>query len=214
MDLKRAWRNGFLMSLLLAVRLYDLAFDLPGSPADPASEVPQQIPQSTTTALGPSDWDATDAHYHELSISNNSLKDMLLESQGAAPGDTIEASFQIDPEDLFQSFDDPGGIPQLRSDESLQIAAESIGPAPAPSFDFAGPLASTGAHNAPFASSPADLSDEIDADPTPISFDPESGNDPAQPVPEPSSLVLLAIGAAALALATRRQRQRASAHRF
>jgi len=151
MDLKRAWRNGFLVSLLLAVRLHDLAFDKHINPAEQSSEVPNETPHSTTADLvdGSSSFD-NGAHFHELSISVDALNHMLLQSEDAPSENTRDAALQFDAQDLLQSIEEPVELPPARIDDIPRIADSSLRHGSSLSLIPAGSPAWARAHSAPF----------------------------------------------------------------
>src|SRR5258708_6084124 len=119
MDLKRAWRNGFLASVIFAIPLSDLYnnqhsnFIVDGgakhervhgakscganASCDGFSDDSNDDIASRATS-----WDnSTDES--GLTISGNTLADLLLESGEADFGDIQKTAIQFDPQDIFQS---------------------------------------------------------------------------------------------------------------
>jgi PEP-CTERM motif len=245
MDLKRAWRNGFLVLVIFAIPLSDLYNNqLSNSVADNSTrdgrvvrtescgtDTPCSNSKSVQIADGkdnlsgvPSTWD-TSADERDLTIPENTLADLVPESDHAEFGNIQQALVQFDPQDIFlpepiRAFDT--GTPG----NSLQSEIANFGPYSAPGFiaaltptlgPGAGKSASGGLQNASVEDSENSLIDP-DRDSLaqteggdPIDNPPDSttlgtGNDPVHDVPEPSSLMLMTIGFSAATLMYRKSK--------
>jgi hypothetical protein len=119
MDLKRAWRNGFLVSVIFAIPLSDLynnqysnliADDRPGKTrVQHASHCGTDASCTGSTdgdiediAGRTTSWDDS-ADENRLTIPGNTVTDLLVESNDADFSDIQKAAIQFDPQDIFQS---------------------------------------------------------------------------------------------------------------
>jgi len=213
MDLKRAWRNGFLAPLLLAVPLYDLSLgehnNLIASGNTPKPSAPYAAEASIDAEfVANSDGSADD----RLVIPEHAMNSMLFGNGGPAIDDSSQAILQFDPKDIFDSAEGPGdGFEDPVEDVPL-IADARLGPGTPLSIGFAAPIGGTGIHSPHSAGlftaggtpgSPAEETVGTLLPEPPANEQPEDGS--TQSVPEPSSLVLLAIGTIALALLIQRR---------
>jgi len=219
MDLKRAWRNGFLAPLLLAAPLYDLSLgEIKYLIADSNAQK-QFASLATGVSVGTSLADSNDdADPNRLMIPEHVLTALLGSGQPTID-DSRDAAVQFDPQDIFDSAEGSGDGFQELTDNVPRIADARLGSGTPLSIGFATPFAANGSHSPHSAAlftaggdsgsgggsgnsaddfAATQLSDPSSEDQT------QSENSSPQSVPEPSSLVLLAIGAIAVALLVQR----------
>jgi hypothetical protein len=119
MDLKRAWRNGFLVTVIFAIPLSDLYFHkfsnhiVHNSTKDARVEHSGSCGTDTSCTASPNDnrdeisdvpssWDNT-SDDKSLTIPGHTLAELLFESGGTNFNDIQQTAFQFDPQDIFPS---------------------------------------------------------------------------------------------------------------
>jgi len=172
MDLKRAWRNGFLVLVIFAIPLSDLYYrpfsnliaddtaknahvehakscGSGGACPELAGEVKDDI------AGVPSSWD-NGVDENSLTIPGNILADLLPDSAGTDFSDLQEAVVQFDPQDIFLS-EPIRGLDTNTFKNAREHGIANFGPGYAPGFSGpfspamfsgAGKSANAGLHNA------------------------------------------------------------------
>jgi hypothetical protein len=219
MDLKRAWRNGFLAPLLLAVPLYDLSLGEISNLISNGNTQKPSAPYAAEASIGADIVAKRDslADENRLMIPEHAMNSMLFGNGGSAIDDSSQPILQFDPKDIFDSAEGPGDGFQEQTEDIPLIADARLGPGTPLSIAFAAPMGGLGNHSpqsaalftagGTSASSAEDTAGTLLSEP-PVSESPadeQSENGSPQSVPEPSSLVLLAIGTIALAFLVQRK---------
>ena len=149
MDLKRAWRNGFLVSLIFAIPLSDLYYYqhnklIVNKSADSSSKTNPirhaKICETGTDcaafengnssngdiASETSSWES-DIDGNDLAIPRDSLTRMLFESGSSDFGDVRKVALQFHPQDIFQFFEWTGEFDPDAAESAQQIIDTDIG---------------------------------------------------------------------------------------
>lgn len=218
MDLKRAWRNGFLVSLIFALPLSDLYYFQQSNLLASGNLSGKPALQSNRCAAG-----AGCAEFESDNIGSEQLADTSGgEANGFSTlGDINEEGLRFSKEELLQAVDLTGEDNQLITGDIKQIVDidTDIGSIAALTYGFGDSTPYAPGHSGPWApalfgggggagSAGGFQAGSEDGAETPITNPlPDSTeeseitipNDTLQSVPEPSSLVLMAIGTISLA---------------
>jgi hypothetical protein len=228
MDLKRAWRNGFLASVIFAIPLSDLynsqysnfivdnnAREAHARHADSglADGNDDDIANGTTS------WD-NNIDENGLTLPGNTLTDLLLESGDTDFGDIQKTATQFDPQDFFQS-ERIGEVDLDNIGSTRQNIDANIGPLASLTYGFGNSAAYAPGFSGPYMPAmfapggkitSAGLRNSSGENSEPTFVDPLSGsstqtdtassgmdNESLHTVPETSSLVLITIGTISVA---------------
>ena len=225
MDLKRAWRNGFLVSVIFAIPLSDLYNNQFSSLIAENNSKVARVEHAgtcgtdtlcTSSADGdsgiisgvPSAWD-NDADEKGPSIPGNVLADLLPETGNGTASDIQQAAVQFDPQDIFLSERntkiDLGSFGSDRQNSYASFgqpyAPGFSGPFSPAMFAAGGGKTSAGLRNATSENSETPFVDPLD-DSNAVASDTTTsgiGDESLHNVPEPSSFVLITIGTISVA---------------
>jgi len=218
MDLKRAWRNGFLISVVFALPLSDLYNFQQSNLIANGSSSKKPVQQARNCAgvdcdgfeFGTNDNGAIDTEDRELAIPRDSLSSRMLESSGSQSANLRNAALRFSPQDILQS-DLTGEENPNVPDDIRQVIDMDIGSLASLAYDFGGSTSFAPGHGGPFA--PAGFtggnSDAASGSLNALSDAGESStiteqdisgdSDTLQNVPELSSLALMTIGTISVA---------------
>jgi hypothetical protein len=213
MDLKRAWRNGFLVSLIFAIPLSDLYYNQysnllgdNGATKPRVQRTAAGLADGTNENIGgaATSWDnSVDENGPTIPVS--AVTALLLESGDTDFSDIQKTAIQFDPQEIFQSerieevdLDSYGSFGQNTDDD--------FGPLASLSYGFGNPSGSAPGFGGTFTPSmfaPGGRSVSAEAlfiDPlAETSTQTEPDDESLHNVPEPSSFVLIAIGTISVA---------------
>jgi hypothetical protein len=236
MDLKRAWRNGFLASLIFAIPLSDLYYNQHtnliidnSSQKTPVQHAKNCVTDcagfengsgrygniASKTSPGKSDIDGSG-----LAIPGDSLTRMLLESGDSDFGDIREAALQFDPQDIFQS-ELTGEFDPDSAGNAQQIIDTDIGSVASRSYGFGDSRAYAPGFSGPFMpavfapggeTGSAGLQNAIGDDTPSDNTNAEIDNESLHSVPEPTPLVLMTIGTISVAARLYRKSKSSTIH--
>jgi hypothetical protein len=207
MDLKRAWRNGFLVSLIFAIPLSDLYYNQYSNLFADHDAAATRAPHAATAladvindnvAGTTTSWDNS-VEEHGPTIPGSALAELLLQSGDTDFTDIGKTAIQFDPEDVFQSERSVDFFMDQNSNDgfdSLASLSYRFGNSSAYAPSFSGPFTpnmlapgekAVSAETA-FVDTFAEPSLETDTATA------QTGNESLHNVPEPSLFVLMTVG--------------------
>jgi hypothetical protein len=213
MDLKRAWRNGFLVSLIFAIPLSDQYYNQYSNFPGDSSATKPRVQHS---AAGSADVINDDIHGVATSWDNSvdengrtipgrTLTALFVESGDTDFSDISKTSIQFDPQDIFLS-ERIGEVDLDAFGSPLQNSEDDFGPLASLSYGFGDPSGFAPGFSGTFTPSmfapggKTASAETLFVDPlTGSSTQTETGDESLHNVSEPSSFVLITIGTISVA---------------